>query len=236
METPRPSTPGSGAAYAQPPTPPKPPTPPNQGTGPAVDQAKDTAQQVVGQVQDTGKQVVEQVQQQAMSRASEQIGRVTETIGSVAEATRSVSGQLRQQDQAMVADYVEKAAGQLERFAGYLENKDVPELVSDVDRFARRQPALFMGGAFVLGLMAARFFKSSGSRGSYDGYDRPRGYGEPGYYNPYASGYATGAYPTRGTPQPPMYGGTASPAPRGANVQPTTRGASPQPPPYEPTV
>jgi hypothetical protein len=34
-------------------------------------------------------------------------------------------------------------------------------MASDVKRFAQRQPALFLGGAFTAGLMAARFLKSS---------------------------------------------------------------------------
>lgn len=247
METPRPGTPGTGTAYAQQTAPPRAPTPPNQSAGEAVDQAKDAVEQVAGQVQETGKQVVEQVQEQAFTKVSEQIGRLTETLGSVVDATRSVSSQLRQSDQAMVAGYVDQAAVQMEKLAGYLDNKELPELVADVDRFARRQPALFMGGAFVLGLMAARFLKSSSYHNSQR-YEHDRyGYGEPGYYNPYASTYAAGYVP-RGVPQPPPYGGTANPPPMGGNKMPVSRGGNlptatssettprPQAPPYEPTV
>lgn len=42
-----------------------------------------------------------------------------------------------------------------------MEGKEPPELAADVEGFTRRQPALFMGGAFVLGLTTARFLKSS---------------------------------------------------------------------------
>ena len=35
-----------------------------------------------------------------------------------------------------------------------------------MEHFARRQPVLFVGGAFTLGLLAARFLKSSGQRSS----------------------------------------------------------------------
>jgi hypothetical protein len=34
-------------------------------------------------------------------------------------------------------------------------------MVRNVEDFARRQPALFIGGAFMLGLLGARFLKSS---------------------------------------------------------------------------
>ena len=34
-------------------------------------------------------------------------------------------------------------------------------MVTQVEQYARRQPAIFLGGAFALGLLGARFLKSS---------------------------------------------------------------------------
>ena len=48
---------------------------------------------------------------------------------------------------------------------GYLRGKDFDRMVDDLEGFARRQPALFLGGAFMLGLLAARFLKSGNPRG-----------------------------------------------------------------------
>ena len=42
-----------------------------------------------------------------------------------------------------------------------IRNRDVGELVNEVQRFARRQPALFVGSAFAIGVIGARFLKSS---------------------------------------------------------------------------
>jgi hypothetical protein len=47
-----------------------------------------------------------------------------------------------------------------------MRNKDVGDLVGDIQQMARRKPALFIGGAFAVGLIGARFFKSS-NRTSY---------------------------------------------------------------------
>jgi hypothetical protein len=47
----------------------------------------------------------------------------------------------------------------------------VTQLVGQLQHLARREPALFVGGAFALGLIGARFFKSStrsSSTGSWD--------------------------------------------------------------------
>ena len=60
-----------------------------------------------------------------------------------------------------ISEYIRMAGDRVQRAADYLENKDVREVVSDVEGFARRQPALFLGGAFMIGLVAARVLKSS---------------------------------------------------------------------------
>jgi hypothetical protein len=71
---------------------------------------------------------------------------------------------LREQQHETIAGYVDSAADQIERFSQNLKNKDVGELVNDAQRLARRQPALFVGSAFAIGLLGARFFKSSSDR------------------------------------------------------------------------
>jgi hypothetical protein len=52
----------------------------------------------------------------------------------------------------------------MERFTNRLKETDVGELFDDAQQFARRNPAMFIGSAFALGLVAARFLKSSGNR------------------------------------------------------------------------
>jgi hypothetical protein len=70
-----------------------------------------------------------------------------------------------------ISEYIRTAGDRVQRAADYLENKDVREVVSDVESFARRQPALFLGGAFMLGLVAARVLKSSRKPNDMDGND-----------------------------------------------------------------
>jgi hypothetical protein len=63
--------------------------------------------------------------------------------------------------------YIQQAGEQVRRAADWLENTNVEELTQRTEDFARRQPALFIGGAFALGIVAARFLKSS-SRGQQE--------------------------------------------------------------------
>ncbi len=143
-----------------------------------TDQAQQQASQVTQQAQQQMNQVAQQAQQQAKSRMSDQKQRAAEQMGTLGYALRQTSEQLRGQDQAMFADYADTLAQKVEDFSHELQNKDVEEIVGDVERFARRQPALFLGGAFVLGLLGARFLKSSSTSGNM-GHTRTSGF-EPG--------------------------------------------------------
>jgi hypothetical protein len=112
------------------------------------------------------------VRERATAQLENQKGRATDGIGSVAQAVRQSTQQLRDQKHDTIAQYVEKAAEQLDRFSNRLREKDVSELVEDVQRFARRQPALFIGAAFAAGLLGARFLKSSSDAGQYGALQR----------------------------------------------------------------
>lgn len=57
--------------------------------------------------------------------------------------------------------YLRDASEQVRRAADWLEHSDLQDLTMRAEDFARRQPALFLGSAFTIGLVAARFFKSS---------------------------------------------------------------------------
>lgn len=109
--------------------------------------------------------VVDQVQQQAGSRLNHQKDEAASEIQKVAGAVRQLGDQLGGQDQGPIAHYAaeygRKAADGLERFTDYLRQNDAKALVSGIENFGRRQPALLLGGAFLLGLAGARFLKSS---------------------------------------------------------------------------
>jgi hypothetical protein len=144
-------------------------------SGGATDQDKlaSAATQVKDQVADAAKQAGAKV----ASRLDVQKDRTAEGLGSVAQALRQTSDQMRNEDKGSgIHEYVASAANQVERFSDYLRSTNTRELVNGVERFARQQPALFVGGAFVLGLIGARFLKSTSQtraadfRGSRDGY------------------------------------------------------------------
>jgi hypothetical protein len=109
-----------------------------------------------------------QMQEQATSRLDKGKANVVEGLGSVVEQIRQMGENLRKTDEGGVvqyaAQYGDAAADQLERFSGYLNEHDVNELVVEVEDFARRNATYFVGGAFLLGILGARFLKSSSPR------------------------------------------------------------------------
>ena len=113
--------------------------------------------------------VVDRVKDGATAQLNTQKSRAAAGLDSVAQAVRQTTQQLRSEQHETVAQYIDQAADQLERFSSRMRDKDVSEILRDVQQLARRQPALFIGGSFAVGLLAARFLRSSQENESYGG-------------------------------------------------------------------
>jgi hypothetical protein len=107
------------------------------------------------------------IKQNVSSRVDEQKNRAADGIGGIANAIRNAGNELRGENEAL-AGYVDMASDQLRNFADQIREKGVADMLDDVQTFARRRPALFIGGAFLVGLGIARFLKSSADSGDYD--------------------------------------------------------------------
>jgi hypothetical protein len=109
--------------------------------------------------------IVNKVQQQAGSQLTRQKETAATELSQVANAVRRLRENLPQQELGPIArvvgDYGEKAADSLERLSTYVRDKEPKQLLDDVQNFGRRQPALLLGGAFLLGFAGARLIRSS---------------------------------------------------------------------------
>jgi hypothetical protein len=162
----------------------------------AVDKAQEAASQAQRKVSETtaaakdqAKRAAAQVGDQAKTTVDSRLGEVAQDLGSVAEAVRSTTYELEGQDQQMIAQYGNRIADQIEQVSSYLNNHGVEDMLADAENLARRQPALFLGGAFMLGLIVGRFLRSSGQAG-YRGYSGSDFGGGSGY----GSGYDEMSY------------------------------------------
>jgi hypothetical protein len=141
----------------------------NQGNPDLLQQAKQTTNEVVSQVQ-----------QQASSQITQQKDTIASQLSSVVNAVRRFDETLSNEGNGPIArfagQYSQKAADGLDRFARYLKEQDPQRLYNDVQNFGRRQPALLIGGAFLLGFAGARIIKSSmDAASSGSTYNRPQG-------------------------------------------------------------
>jgi hypothetical protein len=124
-------------------------------------------------LRDAGREASESVGQIAnraadigLQRADQGKVQAAETISRLAGSMRQVSTDL-QGDQPQIAGVARTAAEQAERLASYMERTDARQMISTVEDAARRQPLLFLGGAFAIGLVAARLLKA-GSGQAHD--------------------------------------------------------------------
>jgi hypothetical protein len=110
-----------------------------------------------------GGELIDRAKMTATSQANSQKQRAASGLDSAADAMREVSTNMRQQ-QPTLANVTAVAADRTQDIARYLQQTDVNDMVRGVEDFARRQPLLFLGGAFAIGLLGARFLKASGSQ------------------------------------------------------------------------
>ena len=138
-----------------------------------VDSAKtalgDSAEGVkvkTGELVEQAKTQVSALTTQATDKVKEQLGtqksKAAEGLNTFTDAIMQTASTLEEKGQAPIANAVSGLAEKVDDFAGYLQNKSVDELASDITNYAKKNPQVFVGGAFVLGLALARFLKSSG--------------------------------------------------------------------------
>lgn len=140
-----------------------------KGNGPGQGHADDAG--VLAQVQETGKDI-----------ATKSLGAIGEKTRSTTEGYRSdISGGLHMLAEGLRqtsstfnkgeahdkplssagARYIGDLAEKVEGVSGYFERMDTTALLRDVKGFAKRNPTVFVGGAFALGFAVSRLIRSS---------------------------------------------------------------------------
>jgi hypothetical protein len=179
--------------------------------------AREQVRQAKDKVVDQAKSTFRDARQKAGSAFSENRFKAADQIGGIGSAFRRTGEQLRGEDRARIADMTDSVARQIDRVADYLRTADGRTMTRDFENIARRQPAAVFAGAFALGVLAARFLKSSAPDyqdedvASYErvhaggepaglgsGFDRETGYGTE-------TGYGESGYGRR-----PGYGGESA--------------------------
>ena len=117
------------------------------------------------QAKETTGEIINQVQQRAGSQLAQQKESAATDLSAVVSAVRQFGQNLTGEQNGPIARYAaqygDKAAANLERFATYIRDQEPRQLLNDVQNFGRRRPALLLGSAFLLGFAGARLIKSA---------------------------------------------------------------------------
>jgi hypothetical protein len=122
---------------------------------------KHTVDEAIERARQTKEEIVEEARGSARSLLDEQRKRVAEELEIVASAVREAGRKLKEEDREAAAHYTDRAAEGVERVSNYLHERHFGEVLEDAGELLRRQPALFIAGAFTAGFFLARFLKSS---------------------------------------------------------------------------
>jgi hypothetical protein len=146
--------------------------------------AREQVRQAKDKVMDQARTTIRDARDRAGSTLAQSRRQAADQIGGIGSAFRRTGETLRGEDQTRFADVADNVGRQMDRVADYLRESDGRTIARDIEQLARRQPALVFAGAFVLGLAASRFFKSSapGYRREFEeeeGYERVYPGGEP---------------------------------------------------------
>lgn len=136
-----------------------------------ADEAANAAKDVAGSVKDAARDVADTATESATSLADQAAGTAEEAAASRKEAAVGVlsdvsdvlhdaGDSLRGHDRDAFAHYADQAADQIQQFKSSIRDRSVGEILDEAERFARREPGLFVGGAFLLGIFGARFLKA----------------------------------------------------------------------------
>jgi hypothetical protein len=125
------------------------------------DQAVNTSQKVLAQTKETAGKAIDRAKDRMKSQAASQKDQAVDSMSSAVRALEATSQQFRGENLALVAGYTDSLTDQIRRASDYLSDRSVEDITHDVEDFARKNPSLFIGGAFVLGIALGRFLRSS---------------------------------------------------------------------------
>lgn len=118
-----------------------------------------------GNLTEQAKEVASDAGEKLRTTVSEQKAAGADYVGSVANIIRRTAYEF-DSEIPQAGHYIRKAAAQLDNVSDAMRNRDMSEIVGNVQDFARKQPTAFFGAAVLLGFAAVRFLKSGTSTGA----------------------------------------------------------------------
>ena len=122
--------------------------------------ATETVKTQAGNLTDQAKDVASNAGEKLLASVSDQKAAGADYVGNFANIIRRTAYEF-DTEMPQAGHYIRKAAAQIENVSEAMRNKNMSEIVGNVQDFARKQPTAFFGAAMLLGFAAVRFLKSA---------------------------------------------------------------------------
>lgn len=139
--------------------------------------AKDEAASVVGEAKTQVKDLYAQTTRELKEQANTQQQRLAGGLRSVSDELGSMAS--NSEGSGVASDLVQQVAGRLSGAASWLGDRDPASVVTEVKRFARRKPGVFILGAAITGVVVGRLTRALASNHSSDEGTASAGSGSP---------------------------------------------------------
>ena len=124
------------------------------------DTISESAREQVSGVKEAASKLGSKVSDKVSETFQEQKGAGADYLRGIAGAVRRAAGEV-ESEIPPAARLLRTAADGVEDLAASVKEKNAQEILGEVQDFARKQPALFFGGAMLVGFAALRFLKSA---------------------------------------------------------------------------
>jgi ElaB/YqjD/DUF883 family membrane-anchored ribosome-binding protein len=100
----------------------------------------------------------------AQTLMHEQKDRAADAVAGLAQALSQAADQLEREEKPTAARYADQAAARVAQFSETVRAREIEEMLSEVERFARRQPTLFFAGTLAAGFLLGRILSRPSNR------------------------------------------------------------------------
>src|SRR5690554_111803 len=143
-------------------------------TGEMKEEIRHTGETLKHEARRTAQALKEEARETVRQMANRQKESAAGELGSLAHALRRAADDLEGQSHLPVDRYVRSAADSLERLSESLRQRDVNTMIGRLERYAREQPAVVVGGALAVGFLLARVLWNASSMST--SHERPEVY------------------------------------------------------------
>lgn len=115
-----------------------------------------------GQLQQAATGLMDQAARTADAQASTRMTMAGDTLDGIARAINDAAERLRE-DQPEIANLTTTAGERLQEAATYLRDHSASDALDGAQQYARRQPAIVVGGGLIAGLLLGRLLRTGAS-------------------------------------------------------------------------